>query len=89
MNYVYNWSMQSILELLEEQWLINEWTIMDDKQMIAIYKATTWEEVESYNNIIQLFLENEQVPYWDLQSAVSFFYMKLNLLERKLIENID
>ncbi len=81
--------MQDILSLLDEQWLINEWDIMDDKQMIAIYEATTWEEVEGYNHTIQLFLENEHVPYWDLQSAVSFFYMKLNLLERKLIENID
>ena len=81
--------MQSILELLDEQWLIEEWTVMDDNQMIAIYEATTWEEVEEYNIVIQLFLENEYVPIKDVKQAVSFFYMKLNLLERKLIENID
>lgn len=78
--------MQSILELLDEQWLINEWDTMDDKQMIAIYEATTWEEVEQYNAIIELFLENEIVPTNDVKQAVSFFYMKLNLLERKLID---
>ncbi len=81
--------MKEILELLDEQWLINEWDTMDDKQIIAIYEATTWEEVEQYNSIIQLFLENEIVPINDVKQAVSFFYMKLNLLERKLIENID
>ena len=78
--------MQSILELLDEQWLINEWDTMDDKQMIAIYEATTWEEVEQYNNIIQLYLENEIVADNDVKQAVSFFYMKLNLLERKMIK---
>jgi len=77
--------MQSILELLEEQWLIKEYDILDDKEMIAIYEATTWEEVEMYNNIVELFLENENVPMKDLKQAVSFFYLKLNLLERKLI----
>ena len=77
--------MQSILELLEEQWLIKEHDILDDTEMIAIYEATTWEEVEMYNNIIELFLENEKVPLTDLKQAVSFFYLKLNLLERKLI----
>lgn len=78
--------MQSILELLDEQWLINEWDTMDDKQIIAIYEATTWEEVEQYNAIVELFLENEIVPTNDVKQAVSFFYMKLNLLERKLIK---
>ena len=77
--------MQSILELLDEQWLINEWDTMDDNQMIAIYEATTWEEVEQYNAIVELFLENENVSIIDVKQAVSFFYMKLNLLERKLI----
>lgn len=81
--------MQSILELLASENLIEEWDTMDDKQMIAIYEATTWEEVEQYNNIIQLYLENEIVADNDVKQAVSFFYMKLNLLERKLIENID
>ena len=54
--------------------------------MIAIYKATTWEELEQYNAIIQLFLENENVSIIDLKQAVSFFYLKLDLLERKLID---
>ncbi len=78
--------MQSILELLDEQWLISEWDTMDDNQMIAIYEATTWEEVEQYNAIVELFLENEYVPINDVKQAVSFFYMKLNLLERNLIK---
>ena len=78
--------MQSILELLSSENLLEEWDIIDDKQMIAIYEATTWEEVEQYNAIIQLFLENENVSIIDLKQAVSFFYLKLDLLERKLID---
>lgn len=77
--------MQEILQLLTSEGILKEWDIMDDKQMVAIYEATTWEEVEQYNAIIELFLENETVPFVDLQKAVSWVYLKLNLLERKLI----
>ena len=73
--------MREILNLLEKE----NWEVMDDKEIIAIYNATTWEEKEEYDAIIQLFVENEKVKESDLKVAVSFFYMKLNLLERNLI----
>ena len=56
-------------------------------ELVEIYNATTWEEVEGYNNLIQEFLNNNDVPLNELRPAISFFYLKCNLLENNLIPN--
>lgn len=58
---------------------------LSDSAMVEIYNATTEEEVEQYNKIIQDFLENNAVPQNELRPAVSFFYLKCHLLENNLI----
>lgn len=79
--------MKEILSLLTEYNPNIEEENLSDSQLVAIYDATTWEEVVEYNNIIELFLENNDVPINDLRVAVSFFYLKCHLLENNLIEN--
>lgn len=74
-----------ILDFLTSVWHLNEDSIIDDKQLLAIYEAISWEEYELYDNIIQLFLENEYIPENDLKQAVSYMSMKLYLIEQWLL----
>lgn len=79
--------MKDILSLLAEINPNIEEENLSDSQLVAIYNASTWEEVEEYNAIIELFLNNEEVSISDLKPAVSFFYLKCHLLENNLIKN--
>lgn len=59
---------------------------ISDNELIEIYDSTTEEEVKEYNDTIWSFLDwDTWITYWELRTAVSYFYMTLYLLENNLI----